>query len=204
MVFGIFYATRWNEMMLVISNNISPETRLLDTARRLFCREGINATGITRIIQEAGVARKTLYNHYGSKENLLRAVIKIEADMWFEWFDHDIPQTSADPNEQILTIFKLLKEWFSSNNFYGCIFINAVAEHDKIDSWVRDVALEHREKINSRIRNLTSNVGCTDPVVTAEKIGLLIDGAIVNAMITRDPELADLAKSIAKDILSHS
>jgi AcrR family transcriptional regulator len=188
-------------MVMKAASKISVEDKLLNTARRLFCSEGINATGISRIIEEADVARKSLYNHYGSKENLLKAVIESEASMWFQWFDVDIANRATEPFEQILAVFDLLKEWFAGDDFFGCIFINAVAEHNKIESWVRDVAMAHREKINTRLQGLAFKAGVGDPSIAAEKIGLVIDGAIVNAMITRQPQLADIAQSIAKDIL---
>ena len=69
----------------------SAEEKLLLAARRLFCRAGIHATGISQILEEAGVARRSLYKHYGSKENLLKAVLDTEANMWFHWFDLDLP-----------------------------------------------------------------------------------------------------------------
>ncbi|MBN9126916.1 MAG: helix-turn-helix transcriptional regulator, partial [Nitrosospira sp.] len=81
-----------------------PEEKLLLAARRLFCQAGIHATGVSRILEEAGVARASLYTHYGSKENLLKAVLDIEANMWFRWFDQDLPHLKCSPQERILAL----------------------------------------------------------------------------------------------------
>jgi AcrR family transcriptional regulator len=182
----------------------SPETRLLNTARQLFCRDGIHATGIARVLSEANVARRTLYERFGSKENLLRAVFEREADMWFYWFDVVLPNRFTQPVERILGLFDLLRDWFASDEFYGCIFINAVAEHDKTSSWVRGLAEAHLAKVHGRIMHLTTAAGVNDPAITADQISMLIDGAIVTAMMTRRASAALIAQRTARDILAHT
>lgn len=188
--------------MLDQPHQTSPEAKLLNAARRLFCNEGIHATGVARIIKEAGVARKTLYDRYGSKDNLLRAVFAAEAGMWFRWFDHDLPDRDSEPVARILALFDLLEGWFASSGFFGCVFINAVAEHEKRDGWIREIAVAHRDQINARLRELVVATGARDPDELSEKIGLIVDGAIVNAMVTGDPRTAAVAKSAVGDVLA--
>ena len=79
----------------------SAEEKLLLAARRLFCRAGIHATGISQILEEAGVARRSLYKHYGSKENLLKVVLDTEANMWFHWFNLDLPGLKCSNKDRI-------------------------------------------------------------------------------------------------------
>ena len=177
------------------------KAKLLRAARRLFCNEGVHATGISRIIKEAKVARRTLYESYGSKDNLLRAVFEAESQMWFSWFDADLASGSDDPVSRVLTLFDLLERWFSSVDFYGCIFINAVAEHEKQNGWVRDWAIAHREAVNARLAALVSKTGVLDVALTTEKLSILIDGTIVAAMITRDPHVARNGGAAARDVL---
>ena len=188
--------------MLDQPHHISPEAKLLNAARRLFCNEGIHATGVARIIKEAGVARKTLYDRYGSKDNLLRAVFAAEADMWFHWFDRDIPNQGEEPVARILALFDLLERWFASTEFFGCVFINAVAEHEKRDGWIRDIAMAHRDRINARLFELALAAGARDPHELTEKIGLIVDGAIVNAMVTGEARIAVIARGATQDILA--
>lgn len=179
----------------------SVDEKLLMAARRLFCRVGIHAVGISRILEEAGVARRSLYTHYGSKENLLKAVFDTEANMWFRWFDLDLPNQECSARERILSLFDLLGKWFEKEDFFGCVFINAVAEHEKENGWVKDVAVSHREKINTRLRAMVAEIGAKDPDMVTEKLSLIIDGAIVTAMVTGSSEAAHIARLAAKDIL---
>src|SRR5882724_3331452 len=101
----------------------SPATRLVLTATRLFNENSIHATGIDRIIAEAGVARRTLYNQFGSKEGLIRAVMQRESNAWFEWLDSELtPPAMHNPRQRIIGFFALLGEWFSRSDFKGCSF----------------------------------------------------------------------------------
>lgn len=175
---------------------------MLDTARELFCRRGIHATGITSIIQESNVARRTLYEHFGSKENLLRAVFEREGKMWFDWFDVSLPAMSADPKTQLIRLFDLLHDWFSGPGFYGCIFINAVAEHDKQLGWMAPHAHAHLKAVRERILRLAEAAAVPQPDVAADQLCLLIDGAIVSAMVSRRPDSALTAQKVALTLLA--
>ena len=64
----------------------SARGRLLSAATHLFCKNGINATGIDAIIDAAGTAKTTLYKLFGSKTNLVHAVLESEGRQWREWF----------------------------------------------------------------------------------------------------------------------
>jgi AcrR family transcriptional regulator len=179
----------------------STEEKLLLAARRLFCRAGIHATGITRILEEAGVARGSLYTHYGSKENLLKAVLDTEANMWFQWFDLDLPGLKCSNKERILALFDLLGEWFEKEDFFGCIFVNAVAEHEKDSGWVRDMAGAYRDQIIDRLRALVGESGAKDQDIVTQKLGLIIEGAIITAMVTQNSQAAHIARLAAGDVL---
>jgi AcrR family transcriptional regulator len=179
----------------------STEEKLLLAARRLFCQAGIHATGITRILEEAGVARQSLYTHYGSKENLLKAVLDTEANMWFHWFDLDLPALKCSNKERILALFDLLGNWFEKEDFFGCIFVNAVAEHEKDSGWVRDIASTYRDQIIDRLGALVMESGARNPDIVIQKLGLIIEGAIITAMVTQNSKAAHIARLAAEDVL---
>jgi AcrR family transcriptional regulator len=179
----------------------STKEKLLLAARRLFCRAGIHATGITRILEEAGVARGSLYTHYGSKENLLKVVFDTEANMWFHWFDKDLPALKCSPKQRILALFDLLEKWFVKEDFFGCIFVNAVAEHEKDSGWVRDMAGTYRDQIIDRLGALVVKSGARNSDIVIQKLGLIIEGAIITAMVTQNSKAAHIARLAAEDVL---
>src|SRR3954471_14812769 len=171
----------------------SARDRLLNAATHLFCKNGINATGIDAIINEAGTAKTTLYKLFGSKTNLVHAVLESEGKAWREWFIGAIEHGGGDPQSKLTRIFPALKSWFGEERFYGCPFINAVAEHDKDAKQFRAIALRHKKVVLLHIKKLAGEMGAVNPESLAHQLALLIDGAIVAAMVSRDPGVADTA-----------
>src|ERR1700749_1025243 len=171
----------------------SARGRLLAAATHLFCKNGINATGIDAIIDEAGTAKTTLYKLFGSKTNLVHAVLEREGKQWREWFIAAIESGGGNAETKLTRIFPALKSWFGEERFYGCPFINAVAEHDKDQKQFRTIALRHKKVVLAHIEKLAAEMGAAEPEQLAHQLGLLIDGAIVAAMVTRDPGVADTA-----------
>src|SRR3979490_2808219 len=171
----------------------SARGRLLNAATNLFCKNGINATGIDAIIDEAGTAKTTLYKLFGSKTNRVHAVLETEGKQWGEWFIGAIEAGGGDPQTKLARIFPALKSWFGEERFYGCPFINAVAEHDKDQKQFRNIAMRHKKVVLAHIEKLAGEMGAAEPEVLAHQLALLIDGAIVAAMVSGDPGVADTA-----------
>jgi AcrR family transcriptional regulator len=161
----------------------SARGRLLSAATHLFCKNGINATGIDAIISEAGTAKTTLYKLFGSKTNLVHVVLESEGKQWREWFIAAIEAGGGDPQTKLARIFPALKSWFGEERFYGCPFINAVAEHDKDQKQFRNIAMRHKKVVLAHIEKLAGEMGAAEPEVLAHQLALLIDGAIVAAMV---------------------
>ena len=188
----------------VAGNDESARGRLLNAATRLFCKNGINATGIDAIINEAGTAKTTLYKLFGSKTNLVHAVLESEGKAWREWFIGAIEAGGGDPRTKLARIFPALKSWFGEDRFYGCPFINAVGEHDKDQKQFRNIAMRHKKVVLGHIEKLAGEMGAAEPEVLAHQLGLLIDGAIVAAMVSRNPGVADTAGLAAGNLFGPS
>src|ERR1700680_2357591 len=182
----------------------SARGRLLNAATHLFCKNGINATGIDAIIDEAGTAKTTLYKLFGSKTNLVHAVLESEGKQWREWFIGAIEAGGGDPQSKLARIFPALKSWFGEERFYGCPFINAVAEHDKDAKQFRAIAMRHKKVVLAHIEKLAGEMGAVEPESLAHQLALLIDGAIVAAMVSRDPGVADTAALAAGNLFGPS
>src|ERR1700757_1399411 len=178
----------------------SARGRLLSAATHLFCKNGINATGIDAIIDEAGTAKTTLYKLFGSKTSLVHAVLESEGKQWREWFIGAIEAGGGDPQTKLSRIFPALKSWFGEERFYGCPFINAVGEHDKDQKQFRAIAMKHNKVVLANIEKLAAEMGAGEPQILAHQLALLIDGAIVAAMVSRDPAVADTAGLAASSL----
>ena len=145
--------------MLAAGDDESARGRLLGAATRLFCKNGINATGIDAIINEAGTAKTTLYKLFGSKTNLVHAVLETEGKQWREWFIGAIEAGGGSAQTKLARIFPALKSWFGQERFYGCPFINAVGEHDKDQKQLRAIAMRHKKVVLAHIEKLAVEMG---------------------------------------------
>lgn len=175
--------------------------RILDTAIKLFCEEGIHATGVDRIIEESGVARMTLYNRFGSKQGLVRAALEREGQVWREWFMNELNAIGITPKERLLGAFTVLEKWFAQNDFYGCAFINAVAEHHKSDPMIMELTMGHKKKILTELAALAAQCGVKDSNGLAHQFGILMDGAIIAALVTGNPGVARDTYGMAESLL---
>src|SRR6201987_4519239 len=178
---------------IAVGDDESAHNRLLSAATHLFCKNGINATGIDAIIDEAGTAKTTLYKLFGSKTNLVNAVLESEGKQWREWFIGAMEDGGGDAQTKLTRIFPALKSWFGEERFYGCPFINAVGEHDKDAKQFRAIAMKHKKVVLAHIEKLAGERGGSEPETLAHQLALLIDGAIVAAMVSRNPGVADTA-----------
>ncbi|MFN3867513.1 MAG: TetR/AcrR family transcriptional regulator [Hyphomicrobiaceae bacterium] len=171
-----------------------PRDRLLAAAATLFCQRGINAVGVDAIVEQAGTAKTTLYKLFGSKEQLVEEVLAQEGATWRDWFMSTTTNAGRTSRERLLAIFPVLAVWFRQKRFYGCPFINAVAEHDKTSDRLRKLAIQHKMQVLDYVRGLAADAGASDPERLTHEIALLMDGAIVAAMITKNPGVADVAQ----------
>jgi len=180
----------------------APRDRLIEAATALFCRYGVNSVGVDAIVEAAGTAKTTLYKVFGSKDGLVEAVLDREGQVWRAWFVEEIDGRGGSAVERLARIGPTLRQWFSREDYYGCPFINAVGESDKADDRMRTLALAHKKVVLERLRDLCADAGCRDPSQTAHTLGLIIDGAIVAALVTRDAAVADTAGRACLAILS--
>lgn len=166
----------------------SARDRILDTAARLFYRDGYRATGIDRIIAESGVAKMSLYRHFASKNDLIFEYLQRRHDFWMEWFETGVRRRLAQrPNLDVLA--DTLGEWFDGEDFRGCSFINMVAESGGgagDDPRLLEQAVSHKASLQDLVAVIAHELGLARPDEVAEEAIICIEGMIVRAQTTHD------------------
>lgn len=175
---------------------------LIDTAIGLFCAHGYHATGIDRILNEAGVSKKTLYTHFRSKEELIMAALRKYDGLFRNDFMRRIDRMGATPREKLLAIFDAAQAWFSQKQFFGCMFINAVGEYAEDDSPIRAISQQFKRAMRDYIRDLCVQAGAKAPEALADQLALLFEGATVTAQVSQNADAAETAKTIAKQLIA--
>jgi AcrR family transcriptional regulator len=170
--------------------------RILETADRLFYLQGIRAIGVDTIAAEIGISKRTLYNHFPSKDALISAYL---ARRFVQPQPSDKP-----PAEQILGTFDRLERGFASKGFRGCPFVNAVAELGTEDKSVRKIAVAFKESRRLWFRDLLLQLGVSDAEGLATQLTLLVDGSIAQDLVRNDPSMARAAKEAARVLLGNA
>jgi AcrR family transcriptional regulator len=178
--------------------------RLIDTAIALFNRHGFHATGVDRIVAVAKVAKKTLYAHFPSKEDLILAALSRKRAAFADKFLPAVLAASNDPRERLLSLFELAKSWFSDPDFYGCIFINAAAEYSEPGHPINACAREFKTLLRNFARDQAAAGGAADPETLADQIALLFEGATAVAQVSARPDAATTAKGIAVQLIDQA
>ena len=172
------------------------EERILKTADRLFYLKGIRAIGVDTIAAEIGISKRTLYNHFPSKDALIKAYLERR-------FVTTRP-SGKSPVEQILGYFDALERRFSAKDFRGCPFVNAVAELGSKDRAVKKIASAFKESRRQWFRERLVEAGVKEADALSTQLQLLIDGSIALDLVRDDPLMARAAKEAAKALLQNA
>ena len=182
--------------MAALPEKTTMKERILQTADRLFYLRGIRAVGVDTIAAEIGISKRTLYNHFPSKDELISAYLARR-------FNRP-PASDKPPAEQILETFDSLERRFSSRDFRGCPFVNAVAELGPDDRAVKKIAVAFKESRRVWFRDLLKQLDVADAEALATQLTLLVDGSIAQDLVRDDPSMARAAKEAARVLLANA
>lgn len=166
----------------------SARDRILHTAHDLFYREGIRATGIDRIIREAGVTKVTFYRHFPSKNDLVAAYLGYRHEQWMSWFGKALRNSPGAPDFPLAPVLAALHEWFSDDAYRGCAFINGAVEFAGTSPAVARTSLAHKQDMVAAIAALLP--ATPQGTAVAQAAAMAVDGAIVRAQMAAAPEAA--------------
>ncbi|WP_166831630.1 TetR/AcrR family transcriptional regulator [Thalassoroseus pseudoceratinae] len=179
--------------------------RILETAERLFYAEGVRAVGIDRIVAEASVAKMSLYNHFASKDELILAVLQYREEQVDQMFVNSMTRHVDQGMNKLEAFFAALKEWFEAENFRGCSFINAAVELADAEHPASQFSVEHKRRFYAMVKAIISEVAGTKAAErTSEAIALLVEGAIIKAVMDQSSHPADVAKETAMALVARA
>jgi AcrR family transcriptional regulator len=176
--------------------------RILETADRLFYQEGIRAVGIDRIIAEAGIAKMSLYRHFPSKDDLILAVLQYREQGVLEFFRSAMERHGKKIKRPLRAFFAALKEWFESPGFRGCAFQNAAVELADPAHPGTEFVRGHKERFSEFLRGLVEETVGKAAANVAPAVTILVEGAVVTAVVQGKPDAADVARDAALKLVS--
>jgi len=174
---------------------------LLEAACQLFYTQGIRGTSVDAILERAGVARQSLYQHFESKDGLVAAFLNVRDERWCGWMNDFVVAASDDSLERVYAIYDFLADWFSQSDFSGCAFINTAAEYGNPEHPFHILSSRHKARVLNDIETLCKAANLPDHKALARQLALLMEGAIVTEQVTPGSNAAAEAKGIARILI---
>jgi AcrR family transcriptional regulator len=177
----------------------SARERLLAAADELFYEGGINTVGIERVIERAGVAKASLYDCFGSKEELIRAYLQSRQEARKLRITARLA-TYDTPRDRLLGVFDAMADLMAAPNFRGCAF-NRAASESKEGSSIKSTCDDARGWMRELFTDLSREAGAGDPDRLARQLLLLYDGASMSGQLESGSGAALTARAIAAHML---
>ncbi|MEU4603447.1 helix-turn-helix domain-containing protein [Kribbella sp. NPDC023972] len=178
----------------------APRQRILDTAYRLMSRRGVRDVGVEEVIAKAGIAKATLYRHFPSKTDLVLAVLEQREQLWtLGMVEAEARRRGATAEGRLLAVFDVFDEWFRSDGFDACTFVNVLLEMGP-DHVLGQASIRHLRNIRTVIADLATEAGLQEPEEFASSWHILMKGSIVSAA-EGDTHAARRAQAMAANLI---
>ncbi len=177
-------------------NSIQPRQRILEVAFRLFHTQGYNSTGINQIIDEAAVAKSSLYQHFKSKEELAIEYLNIRHNYWFDKLK-SFTDLEKEPEKKTLCAFDFIYDMNEKENFRGCSFLNMLSEIPAENSNILSVIQNHKKELQNFFKD---SMGKENDLLS-DHIYLLFESAIIESQLFRNNWFVERAKNIVQTLI---
>ena len=177
--------------------------RIRETARRMFYEDGIRAVGVDALVAEAGVTKPSLYRSFSSKDELAASYLRDYENEFWEKFNEGVAVHPDDPRAALMVYFERLAQRSAgprtpladpaiqgktamppaTTRYRGCGLTNAVVEYPEPDHPAHQVAVAHKAALRARMVELATAMGAQEPVILADGLMLLLEGAFVSCQI---------------------
>ena len=175
--------------------------RIIETASRLFYFNGYNQTGINQIIEEADVAKASMYKHFRSKEDIAVAYLQQRHSLWMKNLKDSVAG-KISAKEKILAAFDYLETWLKEVDYRGCGWQNIVTDLPDGQQKIKDQASFHKNEVRSWVHNILEEAYGKDAAKQlGDQIATLLEGAIILAQIQNTGWPVKSAKGAALKLL---
>lgn len=143
----------------------------------------------------------TLYNHFASKDDLILAVLELRDANLMRFFRDEMQRSASKRGGRLAGFFTALKKWFSSPDFRGCVFLNTAAEIAEPDHPATRFCADHMRRFHDLLAEAAKEAQPSATPATIEALKVLVEGAIVVAVMERSAKPATTARRAAEALL---
>jgi AcrR family transcriptional regulator len=177
--------------------------RLVDAAVRRFYREGFRNVGIDQILTDVGISKTAFYKHFDCKDDLMLAVLESKSVWLQNTFREMVTERGGDsPLGQLRAVFDVVEMMIESDDYQGCIFVNAAIEFPLPHEPAHVAAAENRRAIEDIVCQIAAQTGAADPRALATELCLVMEGAYVMRHVTGNRQTIDIARRVAERVIA--
>ncbi|MEU7529318.1 TetR/AcrR family transcriptional regulator [Saccharothrix sp. NPDC042600] len=152
---------------------------ILDAATRVFYERGLDGVGVAELCGLIGVSKETLYRHFGTKDDLVDAVLELRSERVTRWLADAAEAAGDSAAARLAAVFDALRAWYSEPTFRGCALVNAAAQHHA--PRVRAITSRHLNKHLALLTDIARRAECADPDAVGRQLLMLLEGATIVA-----------------------
>ena len=173
--------------------------QILAAADELYYRKGYAAVGMDELRAAAGVSLRRLYGLFPAKNDIVAAVLARKHAEWESGLSAAVTDAGGDPRTRLLAVYGYLEDWFCTDDFRGCAFINAFGELGGTNPEVAEIVRAHKASFQEYMAGLVARTGAS-PLLAAQ-LSILAEGAQSTAAISADPQVAVQARRAAEVLI---
>ena len=177
--------------------------RLTEAATARFYRDGFRNVGLDQVIADVGISKTAFSKDFQGKDDLIMAVLE-QKNLWLQQTFRDMIQAQGGTTAagQLRSLFNVVEQIINSEEFHGCIFVNASMEFPLPHDPAHEAAAQHKHAIEAIVAELAARAGAANPSALASELCLIMEGAYVTHQVTGDRQAASIARRIADLVLS--
>jgi AcrR family transcriptional regulator len=184
-------------------NKTPTRQRLVEAAIRRFYRDGFRSVGIDQVIADVGISKTAFYKHFESKEDLMLAALEMQ-NVWLQdTFLTMIRQRGGSAAiGQLHAVLDVVDHIIASDDFQGCIFVNAAMEFPLPHEPAHVAAAENKKAIEEILYALAVEAAADSPRALAQELCLIMEGTYVTRHVTGNKQTIDIARRIASLLIA--
>ncbi len=177
--------------------------RLIDAAVKRFYRDGFRNVGIDQILADVGISKTAFYKHFACKDDLMLAVLESKSVWLQNTFREMITERGGDsPLGQLRAVFDVVETMIESDDYQGCIFVNAAIEFPLPHEPAHMAAAENRRAIEDIVCQIAIETGASDPRALATELCLVMEGAYIMRHVTGNRQTIGIARRVADRVIA--
>ena len=174
---------------------------MIDAAVRLFRAKGVQATGVSEILNTAGVARGTLYARFGSKTALVRAVLARDADRWRDGLIARLEARTPVPLYRLILLFDVVADDLAGGEAACPLVLSSRADGGSQDEIAATLAAEQLDLLRAYFADQALAAGLADGRRLGRELTLVLLGVLTAATTERAIDGAAIARDLAQRLV---